>query len=153
MKQHDSQTDYLFVYGSLMASVRSRVARYFHSQAEYIEEGMIPGRLYDLGAYPGLVPGGEDGQVNGHIFRMLKPSILLPFLDEYEGVLGDTTPEAEYRREMGEVAGQEQSYRCWMYLYNQDTDGLPLIEGGNYLNYLHTNPTHLAFLQSLRANG
>ncbi|HKK75083.1 MAG TPA: gamma-glutamylcyclotransferase family protein [Saprospiraceae bacterium] len=152
MKQ-SAQSDYIFVYGSLMATVRSRVARTFHEQAEFVGAGQIQGILYDLGQYPGLILSAEEHYVQGHVFRLLNKDTLLPFLDEYEGLIPEQPELSEYRREIAQVKISDQPYHCWMYLYNQSTNDLPLIESGNYLHYLENNPTHLTFLRSLRANG
>jgi gamma-glutamylcyclotransferase (GGCT)/AIG2-like uncharacterized protein YtfP len=146
-------SEYIFVYGSLMAGVHSRVAQTFHAQAEWVGSGRVRGLLYDLGEYPGLVLHQEESYVQGQVFRILQTDILLPFLDEYEGLIPEHPAASEYRRELAAVQLSDQFIHCWMYLYNQATGALPLIESGNYLQYLETNPAHQAFLKSLRANG
>lgn len=153
MNEQNGPYEYIFVYGSLMAGVRSRVAQTFHAQSEFVSTGQVRGRLYDLGQYPGLVLGRAENYVQGHIFRILNTEVLLPFLDEYEGLLPDDPAASEYRRQAAEVEAAARSYRCWMYLYNQVVDDLRLIESGDYLTYLETSPAHLEFLKSLRANG
>lgn len=152
MKPAD-HSDYIFVYGSLMAGVRSRVARTFHAQSELVGAGQIQGILYDLGQYPGLVLSTEERYVQGQVFQILNKDMLLPFLDEYEGLIPEQPELSEYRREIARVKISDQPYHCWMYLYNQPTDDLPPIDSGDYLRYLENNPDHLAFLRSLRANG
>lgn len=153
MMPDSSQSEFIFVYGSLMAGVRSRVAKTFHAQAEWVGVGRVKGRLYDLGEYPGLVLGNDESYVQGQVFRIFNKDILLPFLDEYEGLIPEHPAASEYRRELATVQLADHFINCWMYLYNQAITDLPLIESGNYLQYLEINPAHQAFLKSLRANG
>jgi gamma-glutamylcyclotransferase (GGCT)/AIG2-like uncharacterized protein YtfP len=71
----------------------------------------VPGRLHDLGPYPGAVPSDQlDQWIHGEVHRFEDPH-LLPPLDEYEG--------AEFERatvsaEMEDGAGVIQ---CWIYWY------------------------------------
>lgn len=153
MQGRITASEYLFVYGSLMSGVQSRVAQTLHQQARLVGQGTIRGYLYDLGQYPGLVLHQQAGCVQGHVFRLHTASGLLAFLDEYEGIIPGHPEQSEYSRAMAPVLVNEEKLTCWMYLYNQSVAGLALIESGDYLSYLQNNPVHQAFLQSLRANG
>lgn len=66
-------------------------------------EGTVRGTLYDVGAYPALLLGGE-GEVEGEVWRC--PVSLLGVLDRYEG-----TEEGLFRRVAVEVGGRA----CWVY--------------------------------------
>jgi gamma-glutamylcyclotransferase (GGCT)/AIG2-like uncharacterized protein YtfP len=73
------------------------------ARAHSIGPARIPGLLYDLGDYPGAVPG--DGTITGEIFHLLEPPSILAALDEYEG--------PEFARAVVTVGG----FDCWIYWY------------------------------------
>lgn len=92
---------HLFVYGTLR---RGGSAGGLLRGCECIGGGTVAGTLYDLGAYPALVTGGE-GAVEGEVWRC--PAEVLSRLDEYEGV-----PGGLYRRVPVQVSGRD----CWTYV-------------------------------------
>ena len=141
---------HLFVYGSLLSDIRSRIADYLHRNSRFVSIGHVPGRLYDLGRYPGLVYDPEAPTlVMGNTLELNEPEKIIPVLDDYEmGASGDPALN-EYRRELQAVRAGQQTIWCWIYLYNLSTAGLRLIPSGNYLEYLSGNPDHQRFLDSV----
>jgi gamma-glutamylcyclotransferase (GGCT)/AIG2-like uncharacterized protein YtfP len=78
----------------------------------------VPGRLYDLGSYPGAVASDQPGEwIHGEVFSL--DDALLTSLDEYEG--------AEFERVMVPTIG------CWIYWYVGRAPGR-LIVSGDWLN-------------------
>ena len=71
---------HLFVYGTLRSGGG---AAGLLRGCRLVGPGAVAGTLYDLGAYPALVPGGA-GRVEGEVWRC--PADALARLDEYEGV-------------------------------------------------------------------
>ena len=99
---HDTErTVHLFVYGTLRTGGR---ADGFLRGCEHVGGATVEGALYDMGAYPALVLGGE-GRVEGEVWRC--PAAVLSRLDEYEGV-----PEGLYHRVRVDAGGVE----CWTYV-------------------------------------
>ena len=141
--------DNLFVYGSLMGSIDSPIARRLRDHADFMGEAVVKGYLYDLGRYPGLI---EDLQSNylvkGHIFKMKNPETLLAILDEYEGAANPHVLN-EYRRDHIKAKLNGHSIECWAYIYNLSTKGLPYIKSGNYLDYLKNNLEYQRFIDSV----
>jgi len=82
--------------------------------------------MYDLGAFPGVVPSDNEGDmVSGEVLEMSDPEKTLDILDAYEG-----TPHL-YRRELiksSDVEGVTPDF--WVYIYNRDVSGLTAIEDG-----------------------
>lgn len=142
--------NHLFVYGSLLSGIQSRIAAYLHRHSRLVGEGQVPGLLYDLGRYPGLVHDRTSAKlVTGHILELREPEKVLPILDDYEmGASGDPALN-EYRRELQPARIGARAIHCWMYLYNLSTEGLKEITSGNYLEYLRNNPDHQRFLDSV----
>ena len=80
-------TDLLFVYGTLMNNIQSNIAGYLHQNSDFVGEGSLQGRLYDLGNYPGAIYDMQaDSRVYGHMFRIFDPENMLKRLDFYEGI-------------------------------------------------------------------
>jgi len=128
-------TDDLFVYGSLRTGAGTRMEAELVRGARAAGRGWLPGRLYDLGAYPGYVPGAEDdGRVLGEVWTLTAPETLLPLLDRYEGCTEDDPEPHEYRRVVQTVQMADGSTReAWVYVYNRPPAGLRPIPGGDYL--------------------
>lgn len=139
----------LFVYGSLLGDIHSNIALFLRRNSRFLGEYRARGRMYDLGAYPGLVlTAEEDHWVFGHVFQLFDPASTLITLDDYEGIIPGKENENEYRRELVEVSREETTEHAWAYLYQQSTADLPLIPFGNYLDYLKQNDAHQKFIQS-----
>lgn len=98
---------------------------------EWIAPCMFRGRMYDAGGFPAVVAG--EGLCHGVTYRIRDVSIVQA-MDEYEDVTDD--PEtALYLRQrvaMLDATGEPTGAQGWIYIYNQATDGLPVIEDGNW---------------------
>lgn len=142
--------EYLFVYGSLMNDIDSKIARFLKANSSFLGEATMPGHLYDLGRYPGAVFDAQaDSSVVGHVFQLADAEAVLPVLDRYEGVHPHQPELGEYRRAQVPVQMGETQLDCWTYLYNFTTEKLSPIPGGNYLEYLRGNDDHQNFIRSV----
>lgn len=113
----------LFVYGTLkhghnahvrLSQYRSKLIGEVKSHPRY--------RLYDVGGFPGMVPGDEreEGGVHGEVYDITERA--LPGLDQYEAVAYGL-----FRREEIELA---DGTKALAYLFNKPLDGLEEIETG-----------------------
>lgn len=89
------------------------------AQASLVGPAQVPGRLYDLGDFPGARPG--DASIAGEIFHLDDPAATLDALDEYEG--------PEFERAVMLVNDLE----CWIYWYIGPDPGRP-IPSGDWFN-------------------
>src|SRR5262249_19328112 len=81
-----SDRSYLFVYGSLRRTGSHPMAGYLAGCAGHLGPAGMPGRLYDLGRYPGLIEPAQEGEwVHGEVYVLTDPDTILPVLDGYEG--------------------------------------------------------------------
>lgn len=113
----------LFTYGTLMRghALNPVLAR----GAAFLEEGSVPGRLLDLGPYPGLVPG--RGRVRGELYRLDDPA-LLAVLDREEGV--------QFVRSRTTVTlARGRRARAWVYRYRGPRDRAVPIPDGDYRSH------------------
>ena len=138
---------YLFVYGTLMKGIPSRMARFLEQHGSFLGEGSTRGWLYDLGNYPGLVFDAQaENEVVGHLFSLDHPAAVFAILDTFEGI--QPNHSGEYARVEIPVFFQNQILYCWVYQYNQNPEGLPVIAQKSYLTYFFDKPTHRRFIEA-----
>jgi gamma-glutamylcyclotransferase (GGCT)/AIG2-like uncharacterized protein YtfP len=112
---------YLFVYGTLK---RGGSRHSLLKGCPFLGHALAKGfALYDLGAYPGMVPG--DGVVRGEVYEI--PEGLLRELDWVEGA------PFLFRRELIEVVLEDHTpLRAHTYLYNREVEGAVLVPSGEW---------------------
>ena len=120
----------LFIYGTLMPGLRLEAEMH---GAERLGPARVPGRLVDVGRYPGLLHG--DGLVTGEVYRVNDAQ--LARLDAVEDMVAGDRAASQYWRERvqvrdGALAGQQ----VWTYVYNLPVDGLTPIAHGDYRRYI-----------------
>jgi gamma-glutamylcyclotransferase (GGCT)/AIG2-like uncharacterized protein YtfP len=142
--------DLLFAYGTLMLPFDNAIARCLYENSTFCGDATVPGRLYDLGPYPGLIYNRQSAQrVRGQVFRMHDPGDLLRLLDRYEGIDRRFPGAGEYRRERRRVSMNEEAVDCWMYVYNQPWWKLPAIRSGCYADYVMNDTPHIPLIDSV----
>ncbi len=130
---------YLFVYGSLRSGFQSPAYEYISRFFTLAGPAKVKGRLYDLGNYPAGVPTEEDAYITGELYRIREEnefSWAMGQLDDYEGVDAEAEEERMYRRDIADVFCDGQTVKAWIYWYNGDTSGRPVIASGDLLQYL-----------------
>lgn len=88
---------------------------------------VIPGLLYDLGAYPGLVIG--EGEVAGELFEVRDAGVM-PALDAFEGYWPGDPQRSRYQRIQIPLIKPDR--RAWVYVWRLDLDEARLIESGDW---------------------
>ncbi|MGF1464591.1 MAG: gamma-glutamylcyclotransferase [Sandaracinaceae bacterium] len=112
---------YLFVYGTLRPG-RAEAARLAPFGPRRATPATIPGRLVDLGAFPGLVA--EEGRVEGALVELTDLGPALEALDAYEDFMGYGRPGSLYRRVVREARTLDgRRVHAWTYLYLGSVDG------------------------------
>lgn len=92
------------------------------------------GCLYDLGRFPGAVPG--EGTVRGELFRLTDPQVWT-ILDQYEGYEPDQEEASLFiRRRTRLQAPSDQT--AWVYWYNGDPSGHNRIPSGDWAAYVRS---------------
>jgi gamma-glutamylcyclotransferase (GGCT)/AIG2-like uncharacterized protein YtfP len=129
---------HLFVYGTLLPELAPESLRGLIGQLRSLGAASVPGTLCDLGAFPGAVLSDEAVlRVRGQVLELPADPVFLGILDGYEG-FDPGRPEASLfvrvRRTVTLAAGNTLS--CWIYAYNDNPGGAPLIEDGDYRCWL-----------------
>lgn len=120
----------LFVYGTLRPFVDIEMAKWLRGVARHVGGATTSGRLYDLGAYPGMTAArGRREHVVGDVYRVANPRVLRA-LDRYEaGERG----KARFVRERCIVALATGGRRsAWVYRYRCSVVGAARIASGDY---------------------
>jgi gamma-glutamylcyclotransferase (GGCT)/AIG2-like uncharacterized protein YtfP len=121
----------LFVYGTLREFSAIPMARRLREQARYLGVAYSKGRLYDLGAYPGLRDARARGEwVVGDVYRLSRPG-LLRTLDRYEAGAAARRPRfVRQRRRIVLTSGRRVD--AWVYVYRPSVSGRRRIASGDY---------------------
>jgi gamma-glutamylcyclotransferase (GGCT)/AIG2-like uncharacterized protein YtfP len=104
--------------------------------ARFVSIATVPGRLFDLGDYPGMVSSDERRVVFGELYEF-DPSqwdAVIARLDEYEGCSSRDPEPHEYRREIVNArVGSGEILPAWAYVLNHRPARFQEIESGDYL--------------------
>jgi gamma-glutamylcyclotransferase (GGCT)/AIG2-like uncharacterized protein YtfP len=119
---------HLFLYGTLMTGEPGYEALKLAHRLKLVGRDRIPGALHDLGDYPGLVADGA-GIVHGELYADPGPRLLAE-LDEYE--LYDPASPATSEFVRTRVTTLDQGVEAWVYAYNGDVAGMPMITSGDW---------------------
>ena len=130
---------YLFVYGSLRGSIKNHYAGQLRSLASSVGLAYLQGLLFLIEDYPGVIDSSQSShQVVGEVYALplgTQCEELLSFLDHYEECGPDHPAPTEYvrvERLVKLLSGEILT--AYVYLYNDSTDQLKLIESGDYLD-------------------
>jgi gamma-glutamylcyclotransferase (GGCT)/AIG2-like uncharacterized protein YtfP len=129
------QSEYLFVYGTLLKDFDSYMSKFLDRNSEFIGRGYFNGKLFEISWYPGAVLSEDVSEkVYGHVIRILDKSKTFKILDDYEGIGDSIEHPNEYKRVLIEAyLDSKETINSWVYIYNLPTTSLKLIASGNYL--------------------
>lgn len=123
----------LATYGTLMRSFGRPDDLGVADRLTFVASCRWQGRLYDLGRFPGAVPGA--GTVHGELFR-LSDSNVWSVLDRYEGYEQEREAASLFVRRQVDL--QAPSGRtAWVYWYNGDPAGRPRVPSGDWAAYVN----------------
>ncbi|HEY7672370.1 MAG TPA: gamma-glutamylcyclotransferase family protein [Gammaproteobacteria bacterium] len=121
---------HIVLYGTLRAGHTPHARLKLRSALVYVGKCTLQGTLYDLGSYPGFVPG--TGTAEGEVYRIKNPARLAR-LDAFEGYDREKPERSRYLREVVGVPralGNGVRLRAWIYVYNGATAGRREVPGG-----------------------
>lgn len=116
------------VYGTLR---HGGSANSLMKEAKYLGKDTISGKLYNLGAYPGVrLSEAPEEKVQVDLYEV--PDSLIPQLDRYEGCIPGDTSQSLYNRVVvtTNITGHEAS----VYEYNAQPNGTRLIPSGDWFD-------------------
>jgi gamma-glutamylcyclotransferase (GGCT)/AIG2-like uncharacterized protein YtfP len=120
----------VFVYGTLRRGGVRAMPDIFPG-ARFVGDAKVSGRLYDLGAYPGLVIDKAGSAVAGEVYEV--DDEILNRLDEIEA------SGSYYVRRRIEVSVGDDKMTCWVYEPSPELYSLrTLITSGDWIEYAKT---------------
>lgn len=135
--QTDNQQ--LFVYGSLRSGFNHTAYEWISRYFELLGSATVKGKLYDLGEYPAAIPATDENYIYGELYRLKADQDFgwaIAQIDDYEGVHPEPGETALYTRAIAPIQINGQTTDAWIYWYNQDVTGKPVIVSGDVLEYL-----------------
>ena len=135
----EQKNDQLFVYGSLRSGFHHPAYRYISHYFSFVCNGKIRGILTDMGEYPAASPTTAESFITGELYTINNEdefSWAIGQLDDYEGVNPEEEEEPLFRRELTHViTNNNKEVHAWVYWFNGDTAGKPVIASGDVLEY------------------
>ena len=129
----------LFVYSSLREGFHQRTFDYITKFFNFVSTAKIKGILSDSGSEPVATPAAENSFIKGELYKLNKEddfSWVFGQLDDYEGLDTEQGEQPLYRRELTTVYKDDGSVTdAWVYWYNRDVSGKPVITSGDVLEY------------------
>ncbi len=126
------------MYGSLRSGFQHAALDYISKHFTLVSNARVKGLLYDLGSYPAAVATADDSFITGELYELKNEGEFdwaIEQLDDYEGLNPEPNETALYRRELTDVFYDNQSAKAWIYWYNQDVKGQPVIPSGDIFDY------------------
>jgi gamma-glutamylcyclotransferase (GGCT)/AIG2-like uncharacterized protein YtfP len=131
---------FLFVYGTLRPFVDEPMARWLNRTARYVGQATTAGRLYDLGAYPGMCSArSRRERVFGDVYLVTWPRVLR-LLDRYEAGNARSKPRFVRERCIVQLARARARRVAWTYRYRYSVVGMPSIASGDYREHRAQSP-------------
>jgi len=132
-------SDHLFVYSSLLEGFQSEEYRYIHQYFRFVSKAKVKGILSDLGNNPVAKPTTENFFIKGELYQINNEdefSFAIGQLDDYEGVSPEAYESPLYIRQLAIIFKEDGSeVTSWIYWYNGDVEGKPMIESGDVMEY------------------
>ena len=130
------KADHIFFYGTLMRTFPLRARAGIDDWLEYVGDGRVPGLLFDLGTYPGLVVDASS-EVCGEVYKILNPVELFTHIDPIEDYRVMAPHEGQYiRQTMNATLDDGREKTVWCYVYNHPLPLSGRIEDGDYRHYV-----------------
>src|SRR5216684_8945284 len=127
-------TEYLFLYGTLKPNEAASDVAETVRTLRRVGSATVPGRLYDLGDYPGaVIDRSAKTSIKGELFELPNDDSALKALDDYEEFNRTDRKNSLFvrTRTVAELYdGRRLS--AWIYVYNRDPGSARLIASGDY---------------------
>lgn len=125
----------LFVYGTLRSGGGHAMSQFLAARSRFVSPASAPGRLYDLGAFPGMVEAANtDERVRGEVCELKEPEATLAALDRYEGCGPENPQPWLYERVLAVVTLETgEQVPAWLYLYRGPLGQARHMPSGDYL--------------------
>lgn len=136
MKSSNSQQ--LFIYSSLRKGFHQDIFHYITQFFSFVSMAKVEGVLSVIDNEPVATPTTGNNFIKGELYKINNVdhfSWVFGQLDEYEGLDVEQDERPPYRRELVTVYKDDGNITdAWIYWYNGDVSGKPVIFSGDILN-------------------
>ncbi len=133
-------SDRLFVYGTLRNNYGHKLYHVLKDNFELIGKGIIKGKLFDIGRYPGAIDSIKDkGKIVGELYQARNSNAIdqaLKKLDKYEGYDARDASSEYLRKKKFVQLPNGRKMLSWVYVYNRPVKNKRLIESGDYIHHI-----------------
>jgi gamma-glutamylcyclotransferase (GGCT)/AIG2-like uncharacterized protein YtfP len=129
----------LFVYGSLRSGFHHPAYDYISKYFKLVSRAKVKGKLYDMGNYPSALPTNEEAYIVGELYELHDPNNFkwaIEQLDDYEGLNPEEGEQPQYRRATTTVYFNNETTEAWIYWFNGDVQGQPIIASGDIMEFI-----------------
>jgi len=128
--------DYLFVYGTLLQNLYNELSKFLYDNSTIVGKAYFIGKLYKISWFPGAILSENNSEKVYGTFVKIKDIIsVFNTLDPYEGFNKRNPKSSLFIRQLIIIFDEnQQSYKAWVYLYNQKVNEQSRIISGDYLN-------------------
>jgi len=135
--------DAIFAYGTLMRCEKRHALLTGCGKIECSLLAVAPGRLFDCGEYPAMMPATADGDfVRGEFIRLSADDMpaVLKAMDRIEGFRGHAESDASlfHRRLIESDVGDERIRRAWVFILASPPPDAPSIISGDWREHRGT---------------
>lgn len=124
---------YLFVYGTLRPGHAPASVAPLVDRCSVVGRGHTPGRIYDLGQFPGGILDARCGGLIHGLVLQVPDAQTLQEMDDYEGFDPSGVPGNSFVRTQCDVTMENgRSMRAEVYIYTRDVSRSRLIPSGRY---------------------
>lgn len=137
---HPINSNYLFVYSSLLRGFRTPEYEYVSRYFDLIGTAKTKGVLSQLESIIVGTPTTEEKYITGELYKIKEPHLFnfaIGQLDEYEGVNPEPPQQPLYSRKLAIVQLPDGSeLAAWVYWYKGNVEGFPIIDSGDLFDYI-----------------
>jgi gamma-glutamylcyclotransferase (GGCT)/AIG2-like uncharacterized protein YtfP len=130
----------LFVYSSLRKGFHQHAYDYVTHFFSFVSPAKVKGIVSDVDGELFATPAAGDSFIRGELYKLNDEhdfSYVFGQLDDYEGLITEQGEEPSYRREVTEVYKNNGDITdAWIYWYNGDVGGKPVIASDDILEYI-----------------
>ena len=128
----------LFIYSSLRKGFHQDAFSYITQFFSFVSTAKVKGILSVIGSDLVATPATENFFIKGELYKLTNEdhfSWVFGQLDDYEGLDSLQSESPSYRRELTMVYKDDGSITdAWIYWYNGDISGTPIISSKDVLN-------------------
>ncbi len=132
-------TPYLFVYGSLRQGFQSDAYHYISQYFTLVGNATTQGLLVNIGTHPVGIASNTNQHIIGELYQLKNTNEYdwaFAQLDDYEGIHVEQGEIPLYVKATTTVHYNNTEVTAWVYWYNGNVDGMPVLNSGDIFDFI-----------------